>query len=121
MTEPDARAMLAQIMEKIDQGQLPDVDNLTREQKDVLLRVAHLFSETWTIEAAAKVLPLLKTEDDVAAFRFSLRFAKGVLIAYQVIRFCLTPMGAIFMLILASLITGFSPLEVLTWYKSAKP
>ena len=121
MTDAETQALIRELIDEVRAGRVPDLDVLPQEAKDTLLRVATLFEPEWTVEAVAAVLPELRTEDDVEAFRLSIRFFKGARISYRVFKFFYTPLGAVIAVIAASVLTGISPLEVLSWANSVKP
>ncbi len=121
MTDAQTRALIEELINEVRKGSVPDLDSLPSDAKNTLLRVATLFEPEWTVSAVAAVIPELRTDEDVEAFRLSIRFFRGARIAYKVFRFFYTPLGAIVAVIAASVLTGISPLEVLSWVKSAKP
>lgn len=121
MTETETRQLIQELISEVQAGRVPDLDGLPIEAKNTLLRVATLFEPRWTVDALAEILPELRTEEDVQAFRLSIRFFKGARVAYRVYRFFLTPLGAAVGIITASVVTGISPLEVLAWAKSLNP
>lgn len=121
MTEMEARALLTQLIEEVKAGQVPEISQLSPDAKNTLLRVAELFEEDWTIRSVAAILPDLRTEEDVSAFRMGIRFFRGMRLVYQVVKFAGTLPGALLLLAIVSLMTGLGPMEILAWYNSAKP
>ncbi len=115
MNEAEASDFVGSVQKTMAGGNLPEIDNFTRDQKNTLLCLAKAFEGERSRDIAAKVLPILQSPDDVQALLFCVKVAKALRVAVTVAKFLISLPGAV-IVALASSVTGIvDPRKALEW------
>ena len=68
MTRDDAETFLSDMSESVEGGELPTLDNLSPEQKDVLIRACQFINTPGKRRAVAALLEETQTDKGIRAF-----------------------------------------------------
>lgn len=94
------------MQETVEAGNLPDIETLSMEQKNVLLRACRLVDSEQKLKAASFFLAQIHTKEDERAFKWNMKLMRHYLTLYDFAILLWSVPGAIFAMMIYLIFGG---------------